>query len=184
MKKRLRGQVVEVYREERRKATGSEFLPLGPKAQVALEKIGSACIGYGLMPIDVITYWRDPANNFTSMKFPSLSFLASERNLEEAALALNPAKPGKSNGPPARNRSQNYSKPKEAGFAYDPDDLHPKLRETLKAAGFDVSELDDRSLMTVQNAGELLADGDTGDGFPSDDLKAKATAIAHLFKKE
>jgi hypothetical protein len=62
--------------------------------------------------------------------------------------------------------------------------LHPLLRETLTRAGYDVSQLTDRALMTVQNVAQIIADGNIDSVAVDKQIKEYAQATSQLFEKE
>ena len=181
LKKQLCKEVISAFREVRTAATGNGFIDVREAGERAAEVIGKACVGYAVNPLDIFNYWRDPANNFTKMKYPTLIFMAKESNLEQAVAVLRPAKPGAPVGTKAKSGEPTTRK--GLGFAYDANELHPELKKILKKSGFDLTGLDGSRLMTIQNAGIRVADGQD-DAICNDTLLEQARAVAHLFKRE
>lgn len=166
--KMVRDEVLRVYREARKKATGNGYIRVGEKALEAARDIGLACIGYGFTPEQLMGYWQEPGNNWTNMAYPSLGFMANEKNLDRVAVSVIRG---------AGRRAQATDR----GHGYDPKQLDERVRPALLKAGFKVKGMSDRELMTVQNAAKELAAG-RAPGMPQS-LKVTAEAIVPLFQK-
>lgn len=166
--KMVQDEVLRVYRAEKKRATGNGYIRVGEKGLDAARDIGLACVGYGFTPEQLMKYWQEPGNNWTNMAFPSLAFMANEKNLDRVAVSVIRG---------AGRRTQVT----ERSHQYDPKQLDPRVRPALLKAGFKVKGMSDRNLMTVQNAAKELAAGRTP-GMPLS-LKVTAEAIVPLFQK-
>ena len=112
------------------------------------QKTGEWCILKGIAPIDLLKYWHENISNFANanLQVPPLSFLSSPVNIETAICSSEELEMDKS----SEIETHSYS---------DISKLHPKLRSGLTSAGFDVQELSDRYLMTVQSGAKTVAAG-------------------------
>lgn len=169
--KQVSDEVLRIYKGMRERATGNGYVKVGAKGILAAREIGVACMGYGTTPERLVEYWQDPANNFTNMAFPSLGFLGNEKNLDRAASALSTVKGKRRTRPRAAGQGHSYD---------DESELDPRLRSALIDIGFEVGDMTDRQLLTVQGAAKALAAG--GSPGMSKDLRAMASRVKTLFQ--
>ncbi len=119
------------------------------------ERAAVLCVMLEVKPADLIAYWAKHVGDFTSMKYPSLSFLSASGNVDQVACmrgacAGNGGKQEKAGKPCEVDSMHSYA---------DTSQLDPRLRPGLLGAGFDLTGIDDRYLMTVQGAAQAIADG-------------------------
>lgn len=133
------------------------YQAIGEKELRASEKAAVLCVAKGVRPSTLVAYWDGHVGEFTSQRFPALSFLSSPTIVDQAS-AVGVADPQK---PEPRRRSAGRAERGAAPevHAYNPDNLDPRLRPALVEAGFDLTEWSDRYLMTIQNAAKTVARG-------------------------
>ena len=134
---------------------------LDPALMKHAKSLAVSCIAHGLTPVQVFRYWHEEGAAWAKLDDPSssLTFMSRAANVEQVVAA------GPTRGKAA---AEAKGKTKIAGYAYDPDDIHPGLRSGLEEAGFDLSTgsgidgdepWSDAALMTVQRSAETLASG-------------------------
>lgn len=82
----LQRSVLTAYETVKGRHTGSSYHRLRAHGKEAANRIGVGCVMYRLQPEDLIDYWAK--NDFTGMKFPTLAFISSAKNIESAAAVL------------------------------------------------------------------------------------------------
>ncbi|KKM90917.1 hypothetical protein LCGC14_1233700 [marine sediment metagenome] len=119
------------------------------------ERAATLCVMHEVRPAKLIGYWAEHVGDFTEMKYPSLAFLSSPGNVDQVACMRAPA----DGGGPVTARAGKASEVDAAHDFADTDKLDPRLRPGLVEAGFDLSGIDDRYLLTVQGAAQAIAGG-------------------------
>ena len=90
---RIAEEVLRVYKFRRKEATGQEYhVKDRGKLRDSAREGGLACIRLGVTPEQVIDFWIE--NDFTEQRFPALSFVCGERNVDRAAASIVPTKGG------------------------------------------------------------------------------------------
>ena len=108
------------------------------------------CIIYGITPTQLIKFWMENAYKFTSMVFPSLDFLSFPKNVRNAESNINLH----SEEVVVKLRQKDDPDVEKSVF-----DVHPKARKVLKDAGFDLNQIDDRLLRTIEDTVEAKLNG-------------------------
>lgn len=138
------------------------------KEKIHAETAATLCIYKKITPAQLINYWADNVNNFTSLKFPPLSFLASPSNVDSAACAA------------IDDKSECVHPGVENNVYNDLDKLNSRLRIGLERSGYPVAQYDDRYLMSIQCAAQAIASGH--DMFVSSKMKPLVWwAVKNLF---
>jgi len=121
------------------------------------EEAGALCILKEVYPARLIGYWAENVGRFTSMKYPSLSFLSRSGIVDEVACLKDDSDRVRKF---ANNREPTPAIDRPETHAYaNTDRLDLRLRPGLVSAGFDLTGMDDRYLMTVQSAAQAIAKG-------------------------
>lgn len=143
---RLEKLVLQAYSTVKEKHTGSGYAPPGKHGKVAAQKIGVGCLSYRLKPEQMIEYWVE--NNFTTMKFPTLLFISSDKNMETAAYGLEP-------GSNIHNiKSKGYI-PLDENYNFDDDDSEDDSEELLLLAEeLRQKKLEEENRLAVKKAEE------------------------------
>lgn len=138
---------VEVYAVLRRSGFQSDYRR--PRVDDRAVKAGVGCLLAGVTPRALIDYWAERVPDFTSMGFPSIAFLASDRNIDEAKLATLPKK---KRGGLGRTRTRFAAKSVDEHHAFTADKLHPDFEAHLVSKGLvEVGELKLNRLLRLQS---------------------------------
>jgi hypothetical protein len=149
------GRIYTRYRRDAQRALGhigGYDMPTNERPYAA--DAGMWCVIKGVTPRQVLEYWHANIKTFADkgMKIPPLSLLKSPGIIDQVACASI----GTKQGAPARNGD-----PRPAGrnsFS-DINTLDSRLRPALEAAGFDMSEYNNRFLVTIQKMAISMAGG-------------------------
>lgn len=144
---KLATEFSRVYTRLRRRVKGQAGYKTRTEEMPLAARVGELCLRAGVTPAHLINYWHAEIGKFTNLTFPPIKFLSSPANVDQAALSAPKAPPGE-------------AKVRVVGHSFDnTDDLDPRLRPALMEAGFDLSEYNDRYLMTVMSAAKARARG-------------------------
>lgn len=149
---------------------------VGVREREYADQAASNLILKQVTPDAAIDYWLERIGDFTSMRFPSIRFLASDANLDEVRVSM---LGGGTASTKRKRRTSEVRRIDESHAFADPSRLHPKLRSVLIEAGFDLSEWPDRHLLSVQLNARALAAGKAI--FMPGRLRKMAEAVQHLF---
>jgi hypothetical protein len=151
---KLRGEFIRMYERYRRaalRANGakSTLYSVLPEEQKYAERAAIACINRGVTPTQVFQYWNDNIGNFADSKMPvpPITFLSQPANIDTVAISMM-SKSKHSALPPRSGKSKH--KESSSHPLSDTSLLHPALRRTLMEKGFDMSQINDKYLVTVQ----------------------------------
>ena len=168
---------LEVYVALRRAKVQPGYRP--PRVNLQAIRAGTGCLLSDMKPRDAINYWAERVRDFTSMVFPSLSFMASERNLDEASLATMP-RPSKSKSknkedtPRSKNMRNRIGIKTDEFHAFTEDKLIPGLEPYLIDSGvLKKGELTIRDLLVVQSKARGIKLG-VGRQYKKDPVVAEA----------
>lgn len=108
------------------------------------------CLQYAVTPRQVLEYWHAQIKHFADAKLrvPPITFLTSPTNVDRVACQVTEVQAEKGR----QWRIGDFINPDRGHGFGDTSRLHPGLRPGLEGAGFDLSEVSDRDLMTVQGA--------------------------------
>lgn len=111
-------------------------------------KAAEWCIRKGVTPRQVIEYWHNNISNFADgrMKVPPLHFLSSPANIETVVCSVLVV-------------GSRQKRKVEAHSFSDVEELDPRLRSGLRAAGHAVDKFSDRYLLTIQKTAQSIANG-------------------------
>jgi len=144
LEKQMIKEFIRVYKSERYKTIGSAFYKDVKSNDSSALKLSILCLELQRTPEDVVRYWID--NNFTKMKFPTLSFMAADKNVETISAELVRVKKQ------VRRRAVNGRKQTDHNHSFS-GELDDGLKVALKDGGFtDVLKLSDRQIMSYQVA--------------------------------
>jgi len=140
---RLRsGLVDEVFRqylEISKTEGGVEFLNAGKLTRDAAFTIGITCVNAKCQPRKIFRYWTNPDNNWTNMRYPTLGFMANEKNLMKPFSGQN-TKSKKPEKIPGLDR----------GHSYDRRRLDPRVKPYLESHGVNCSNFTHGQLIDLQ----------------------------------
>ena len=117
----------------------------GERKHAANAAIG--CVQKGVTPSHLIQYWDANVGNFTNMRIPTITFLASANIIDQAACSALPSKAKKGEKPKAGNSFSEVT------------GLDVRLRAALEREGFDTRAFNDRYLIGIQHNAMALAQG-------------------------
>lgn len=119
---------------------------------------GMWCIVKAVTPRDVLEYWHTHIKTFAAkgMQVPPLSLLKSPGIIDQVACAAMDGQPIVSKTKTGKER---WAESKNS-FS-DPSRLDRRLRASLQREGFDMSDYNDRFLLTVQKMAMAVASGKT-----------------------
>lgn len=144
---KLRSEFIRMYTRYRRAAyrelgrANTHYQVMKGEEKYA-EKAALACLIKGITPDQVFQYWHENIGNFAdrSMQVPPLTFLSQPANIDAVVIA---GMSGVHRRPPPRKELSRHPMSDESL-------LHPKLRPGLTEAGFDLSEINDKYLVSIQ----------------------------------
>jgi len=182
MEKKLEQEFIRLYERYRKAAmrekgwTSVSYDVLSKERKYALSA-AVACIVKGVTPRQVFEYWHTNITHFANSKMsvPPLPFLSQPANIDEVYIALMEAK---HSGP----KRCAPGKPRSMHTMSDTSLLDPRFRPALTDAGFDLSEMNDVYLTTVQAYAVDVAAGETKARFiPSKLREMVKWAAANFF---
>lgn len=142
---KLEVEFARIYTRARRRIQPTFNLPPKSPERKHARKAGILCIEHGITPGQLIEYWAGRVGQFTSMRFPTLRFLAGPGQFDEVVSSSL----GKSAG-----------SGDVAGHTFtNSDGLDGRIRPALTERGFDLSEYNDRALLTIQAAARARLGG-------------------------
>lgn len=152
---KLRQEFSRVYERYRRavlreKGARMTMYSVLPEEHKYAERAALACIMRGVTPTQVFQYWHENIGNFADarMPVPPLTFLSQPANIDAVAIAGLGA--AKREALPPRARAPKREREASMHPLSDTSLLHPGLRRSLMDAGFDLSKINDKYLVTVQ----------------------------------
>jgi hypothetical protein len=151
MEKKLESEFTRMYERYRRmvlRENGSAktmYEVMEGERKYAL-KAAVACIVKGVTPRQVLEYWHNHIGDFADSKMPvpPITFLSQPANIDTVQIST---MPGQSNKP---KRARKRGRLPSVHTMSDTSLLHPKLRKALMSQGFDLMEMNDSYLTTIQ----------------------------------
>ena len=151
MEKKLESEFIRMYERYRRMVLRENgkahtvYEVMSGERKYAL-KAAVACIVKGVTPRQVLEYWHGHIGNFADSKMPvpPLTFLSQPANIDTVFINV---MSGQDNRPP---RARQKSRLPSMHTMSDTRLLHPKLRRALMDEGFDLVDMNDSYLTTIQ----------------------------------
>jgi len=149
------GRIYSRYRRLLQKEVGNvPSYQMPPQERKYAMKAAEWCIRKEVTPRQVLKYWHLNIANFAEkkMRIPPLAFLSSPANIDTVACAL------MGSDESHWEAGKNNKTVSTHGFS-DLNQLDPRLRRALIAAGFDAGGLNDRYLLTIQKTAQAIVKG-------------------------